>query len=247
MTTSTRLTTAQYRDLWMADLERCTEVLAGNLIADVPTCPGWTVADLVDHLAGVYEHKILLLERGKFPSRVETAAFQEDRRSHPDRLWRAAHELVSVLSSRRDDAPVPTFMTDDQTIGFWWRRMALETAVHRTDCEVAVGARTPVAAALAVDGIDELLWFATAPWSRVGDRTSWEGQQITVDAGAMQWGVALTPDGLSVGMPAPSPDASIVGSPDALLQWAAGRRVDDLDRSGTRSLLKELEEQLRGF
>ena len=53
MTISTRLTAAQYRALWTRDLERCIAVGEDHLEALVPTCPGWTVADLVDHLAGV--------------------------------------------------------------------------------------------------------------------------------------------------------------------------------------------------
>ncbi len=247
MTISTRLTAAQYRALWTRDLERCIAVGEDHLEALVPTCPGWTVADLVDHLAGVYEHKILLLEMGKFPSRADTAAFQEPRRADPERLGRAARELMESLERREVDEVAPTFMSDDQTVGFWWRRMALETAVHRTDAERAVGERTPVDAALADDGIDELLWFATAPWSTSGDRSKWSGQTITVATGAAQWRITLGSDGLGVGTETTPSQASVGGSADALLQWAAGRSGEVLERRGDLDTVALLEAQLQGF
>jgi uncharacterized protein (TIGR03083 family) len=41
--------------------------------------------------------------------------------------------------------------------GFWSRRQAHETTVHRWDAESASGAITPILALVATDGIDELL------------------------------------------------------------------------------------------
>ena len=40
-------------------------------------------------------------------------------------------------------APSWTWWPDDQTAGFWLRRMAQETAVHRVDVELPLGATTP--------------------------------------------------------------------------------------------------------
>ena len=42
-------------------------------------------------------------------------------------------------------------------VGFIQRRMAQESAVHRWDAELAVGAPNPIDADLAVDGVDEFL------------------------------------------------------------------------------------------
>jgi len=44
------------------------------------------------------------------------------------------------------------------TVGWWRRRQALETAVHRWDAEAATGDPSPVPTGLAVDGIDEYLF-----------------------------------------------------------------------------------------
>jgi hypothetical protein len=54
----------------------------------------------------------------------------------------------------------------DQTVGFWARRMALKTVVHRVDAEQARGAVAPVDAALGTDGIDEIFVIMLAgDWS----------------------------------------------------------------------------------
>jgi uncharacterized protein (TIGR03083 family) len=47
--------------------------------------------------------------------------------------------------------------TDDHTSGFWARRQANETAVHRWDAQLAAGTPAPLERELAVDGIDEYL------------------------------------------------------------------------------------------
>ena len=44
-----------------------------------------------------------------------------------------------------------------QTSGFWARRMAVETAVHRYDAQLAAGDPQPVERMLAADGVDEYL------------------------------------------------------------------------------------------
>lgn len=241
-----RRSTAAYRLAWEENLNRLVEVSEGAGDRVVPTCPAWTVADLCEHVACVYEHKTLLLAVGKFPSRADAAAFHEVRQAAPDRLRRAAGELVGALGHFDDDDFAPTFMAENQTVGFWWRRMALETAVHRTDAELAVGARTPIDEALAVDGIDELLWFASAPWANRADRSAWAGQRITVDAGGARWTVTLDPEGLVV---APGGDGSTVvrGGANALLQWVAGRDAPAVTAEGDLAAVELLRAQLEGF
>jgi hypothetical protein len=64
--------------------------------------------------------------------------------------------LADALAAADPATEVWTW-TDDHTAGFWARRMANETAVHRLDAELAAGRPEPVARDLAVDGIDERL------------------------------------------------------------------------------------------
>jgi hypothetical protein len=42
-------------------------VTAAELSAPVPGCPGWTVSDLVFHVAEVYLHKATVTRTGEWP------------------------------------------------------------------------------------------------------------------------------------------------------------------------------------
>ncbi len=64
---------------------------------------------------------------------------------------------VAELDTRSVDDPAHTWWPPDQTAGFWLRRIAHETAIHRRDMESAAREPTPVDDELAVDGIDEAL------------------------------------------------------------------------------------------
>lgn len=74
------------------------------------------------------------------------------------RLDRAYAGLLAEFAAHVPDDPAGSWYTPDQTVGFWIRRMAQETVIHRIDAELGAGRPVaPVAADLAVDGIDELL------------------------------------------------------------------------------------------
>jgi hypothetical protein len=53
---------------------------------------------------------------------------------------------------------------DDQTAGFWLRRITHDTLVHRLDAELAVGREVTLAPDLAADSVSDLLeMFSTLP------------------------------------------------------------------------------------
>jgi hypothetical protein len=97
----------------------------------------------------------------------------------------------------------------DQTVGFWARRMALETVVHRVDAEQARGAVAPVDAALATDGIDEILVIMLAgDWSEDPD-DALNGTSVGISAGSASWQVALERPSVEVGEPDSSPQRAV--------------------------------------
>ena len=66
--------------------------------------------------------------------------------------------LADALDGLPTDFPIWNWFGIDPPIpGFYHRRMAQEVAVHRWDAQAAAGATTPIDAALAADGIDEVL------------------------------------------------------------------------------------------
>jgi uncharacterized protein (TIGR03083 family) len=144
-----------YVDHVRSDGRRLATVADGRLSAQVPSCPGWSVRDLVSHVAEVYEHKIACTELGRAPD-PWPPEWPGDR--DPIEWLRDAHErLLGMFERSEPTTPSATWWPPDQTVGFWARRMALESAVHRIDAELATDGPTSVDADLAVDGVDEIL------------------------------------------------------------------------------------------
>jgi uncharacterized protein (TIGR03083 family) len=69
----------------------------------------------------------------------------------------AADQLLQALAATQDDAPAGRWRDQCVPAGFWRRRLAHETVVHRVDVEDALGWSADLDADLAVDGVDEAL------------------------------------------------------------------------------------------
>ena len=215
----------RYLELLIADGIALRETATRDLSATVPSCPGWDVRDVVRHTAEVYEHKIACVALGgpkpdpwppEWPPASDSLAWFED-----------AHlRVVEMLRTTDPAAPSWTWWPEDQTAGFWLRRMALETAVHRTDVELALDPITPIDAELAVDGIDELLHLMFA-----GDWTGDEEPDLTgtvaVTSSGRTWTIRMLEDRVDVedGV-AGEVAATVAAEPSELLLWLYGRAPD---------------------
>jgi len=246
---TTRLAPARYLELLDADATRLLAVTT-DLDAVVPTCPGWIVRDLVEHLAEVYQHKIACTRLQRQPE-----DWPPPRPPGDPREWLASSraELLELLLDEGPDAPSATWWPPDQTVGFWYRRMAQETAVHRVDAESAVDAITPVAADLAVDGIDEVLmlmlegdWtdMTAEEWGEVSPEAG-AGKTIAVLGGGQTWRVTLRPDGVDVVVGAGSAAATVGGDPSEVLLWLWGRGpIDAVEVDGDDDAVAALRARL---
>ncbi|MCU1495292.1 MAG: hypothetical protein JWO62_3056 [Acidimicrobiaceae bacterium] len=149
-----RLAFASYLDVVGEEAERLSDVGSSGLAPSVPTCPDWTVADLIAHVADVYRHWSAQLEAAE----PEEAAEVTDSPPSDDVLATLDHEaahLLRALERAGPDSPCWNWSGSDLVSGWVARRMAHETAVHRFDGERAYGRGTPVETELAVDGVDE--------------------------------------------------------------------------------------------
>jgi uncharacterized protein (TIGR03083 family) len=219
------------RDCLAADFSRLREVANGaDLAAAVPSCPDWTMADLLRHVGEVYLHKTecMRLDREPSPWPPEGLAAEPPL----DLLDRSYAALTGEFAARRPEDHAFTWYGPDQSVGFWIRRMAQETVIHRVDAELAAGA--PVAAIpgdLAADGIDELLaifvQFGTTNYLEyfpeltglTGDRA------VSVVTPQRSWLLRLTPTGARVAEPGPDPVQAMVEgpAPEVLLSlWNRG-------------------------
>jgi uncharacterized protein (TIGR03083 family) len=232
-----------------ADFDRLREVAGKDLSAPVPSCPGWLVADLVRHVGVVYLHKVEAMRQGRAPEPwppegVESA----DPLSLLDDAWSS---LAAEFAGRAPNASTYTWYEPDQTVGFWVRRMAQETVIHRIDAELALGSTVaPVPAELAVDGVDEVLVvflaYASALWREdFGDDLALaDGRPVLVSTGGSGWLVRAGADGVTVEAgigPGPVPAAATIrAEPGAMLRWLWGRGGDAVVVEGDAGLVARL-------
>jgi uncharacterized protein (TIGR03083 family) len=200
----------------------------------VPTCPGWTVEALVAHTGAVYAHKVAALRLGRAPRPDEVNTPDDDAPllTLLGYYRRQLDLLVAELDGRDPAEPTWTWFELDGSTGFWFRRMAHETAVHRIDAEAALDRYTPVDELLAADGVNELLMFATDPDipAEVG---AGRAGHVEVVSGATTWHVTLSDD-TQMTVDAESgaaADATVTGSPVAGYLWLWGR-TDAAERLG---------------
>ncbi|MET0448910.1 MAG: maleylpyruvate isomerase family mycothiol-dependent enzyme [Aeromicrobium sp.] len=122
----------------------------------VPSCGGWVMRDLVEHVGTVHRWAasiVLSGHRAEPPAPLVTEPLAD---------WYAgtAAALLAALRAVDPAEVVPNFTQVDETAAFWPRRQLLETTVHAVDAAQALGLdeeRWAVPGAVAADGIDEVL------------------------------------------------------------------------------------------
>ena len=224
MTSPTTLQPGTYLAHIRADAARMADLAGRDLDAAVPPCPGWTVQDAVGHTGEVYSHKVACMRTGRPESEADWEQPPQSSENLLDWFTARTAELTAELEKRGPDAPAYTWYDPQQNAGFWFRRMAQETVIHRVDVESAFDVVTPVDDALAVDGIDEVLdWFLAYQAEDVGPDGPGKGT-VAVRTGDHLWRVTLTPDDIELSRD-PGPSVAVVsGEPSELLLWLWGRR-----------------------
>ncbi|MGN6688220.1 MAG: maleylpyruvate isomerase family mycothiol-dependent enzyme [Actinomycetales bacterium] len=230
---------------------------AAGLGVPVPSCPGWTVEDLVRHTAQVYEHKVQCIRLGAPPE-----PWPPDRSAAEPLAWFAAalDAVVDELRSHEASDSAWTWFPEDQTVGFWIRRMAQETLIHRVDAELAAQAAhalseiSPIDPALAVDGIDELLAvFLDDDWSEwPGSASAPPPFTVVVTTTAHPrpdetWRLLLEPSRVSAVRESggAAADVTVAGPPAEVLLWLWARGGDDaVTVTGDEGLQQALRDRL---
>jgi len=145
-------------EAYAAAAERFAIAVAwSDLRAQVGSCPGWSVLDLVVHLGNVHAWAATVVETGA------KAHQQDDRpRSTKGRAvssWYAgkAEDLYEVLRQVPADRPTWNFAVGDGVAAFWSRRQLHETTVHHVDLDASSSRATELDPEVCVDGVDEAL------------------------------------------------------------------------------------------
>lgn len=146
-----------------ADLAERAE--AAGLRAPVPTCPSWSVADLVAHQGMVHRWATSHVRHDGVEVPTEEQILAE---VPPERLlgWfsEGVRDLLLALRLAPPDASAMVFLADaPPPVHFWARRQAHETTIHSVDALSASLGREPATVEasvdfdVALDGLDELL------------------------------------------------------------------------------------------
>jgi len=123
----------------------------------VPTCPEWTVRDLVTHVGTGHRWAAEVVEgRMQTPPPYAVVDAPQDRGAWSDWLTAGAARLTRAVRDCGADAPVWTWRAEG-TAGFWLRKMLHDELVHRFDIELACGGPGEVAPDVAADGVQDLL------------------------------------------------------------------------------------------
>jgi uncharacterized protein (TIGR03083 family) len=221
---------SRFLDCLAADFARLRAVASIDPAVAVPSCPGWTVADLTRHVGVVYLHKTVAMREGAEPDPWPPEELADE---EPLALLdRAYAGLLEEFAARKPEDPAGTWYAPDQTVGFWIRRMAHETVIHRIDAELGTGRPVaPVPADLAVDGIDELLKvFLAYSVARWGDYfadilAASPGRTYTVRTDGAAWRVRTGPGVVTVedGAGDDAAEVTVSGPPAAVLRWVWNR------------------------
>jgi uncharacterized protein (TIGR03083 family) len=224
-----------------------TAVTAENLSAPVRSCPGWTVQDLIGHVGAVYEFQRTHFVRG-------IASRPQNERPVPpaglevlDYFDRQLAETLQALESLDPESPAWHWGGGPKVAAFWFRRMAVETALHRWDAQAAIGIPIPLDPRLSVDGIAEVLDTQLPSGRRKGSEDAEGVARLNATDTGDRWVIRIRGKALSVLDtntvldPGPGAQAAAKGTASDLLLALWGRiPLDVLEISGDSPLLEAL-------
>lgn len=189
----------------------------------VPSCPAWTVTDLLGHLGRVHRW----VEEMVRTRAAERAAFPPP--PSPEELpgWydEGLARLLVTLDHVDPDELVWNWMASAPAPArFWPRRMAHETAVHRWDAENSFAGARPIDGALALDGVEEYLDIVSFVLEKASPDPEFSGTLglEATDAGFART-VTMRPRGLGRCDGVDHADAVVRASASDLLLWMCGR------------------------
>jgi hypothetical protein len=214
------------------------EAAGGNACAaEIPTCPGWRLPDLANHVGRVYGWVATNLsdEHGDQPDRTLTPRRPAEQ-SPSDWMQERLDILLPILAALSETGTAWNFVEGPRApAAFWWRRQAHESLIHRVDAELGAGAGggagagEPVGDAeadVAADGIGDFLLLARLREVGWQDLQLGEGMTIhlhATDVEDAEWTIDTTNQTFATAHL--KADVALRGSAWALDRWCWRRDV----------------------
>lgn len=208
------------------------ELLGGcELESPVRSCPGWTMADLTQHLSGTQRWSTEIVRSG---IRGEHPVGPSDRAGLEQWFADGATELVAVLRETDPEQPAWNFGPEPRRASFWSRRQAHEVAVHLWDAMNAQGQAFQIDPELAADGIHEVCTVFLYMKLRHGSLPEWAPVVNLEPSDVADGGVQLkAPDRAATEGPA----VTLRGPAHDLLLAIWGRKgLEEIQIDGDREL-----------
>lgn len=218
-----------YLDAFLADSEQIASQAVGHLDDEISFLEGWDIRQLVAHLGAVYAYATanIVGPSTELQSPGPEAKAPDGEAIHTWFLERR-DVLSGELSSMDVTAPSATH-AGTHPAGWWQRRMAHETAVHRWDTDAGiegVASATPVASDLATDGIDEFIEVTLR--DKPGRMCPKESLHLHRSDGDGEWMLVGNDSGGVIATHEHGKgDAAVRGPASPLLLWIWGRPVSD--------------------
>lgn len=250
-------TTLEFADLLRLMDERSTAfqaavAAASSLDVRVPTCPEWTLFDLVQHL-GEGRHKwaaTVAVGPADAPAAVSVPVAPREREALLAWFAASMRELLDALREAGPDRGCWTWWgtsQSPQTSGAVARHQLQQLAVHTYDAQIAVGAPQPLSSEVALDGVDEFLTTCcatAAPWPHkpaVVDYHAAEGQSWRLWLSADGARTARLASGDAAVQDLEAADVTAWGAANELVMFFYGRiTMESLRIAGDRGIFDQL-------
>jgi uncharacterized protein (TIGR03083 family) len=221
---------------------RAVVAAAPDLDAPVPTCPGWTLRDLAQHISDGRRRWATIVAAGPAdaPPPKGGPAVPRERDALVAWLAESSEQLATALREAGPDRACWTWWDrskSPQTSGAVARHQVQELAVHTYDAQVAVGDPQPLPVDVALDGVEEFLSTSCA------GTYAWPYEPCTVEYQTTEgpaWRLSLSSDEVGLtrrSTPGTDAGASIRGTAGELVLVLYDRlAVDALKVEGDRRL-----------
>ncbi|MEV6603627.1 maleylpyruvate isomerase N-terminal domain-containing protein [Kutzneria sp. NPDC051319] len=222
---------------------RAAIAAAPDLGVTVPTCPEWTLLDLVHHMGQGRRFWAGIVAAGPSdvrPARPEVEVPHE-REAMLAWLADAAEQLLAALREAGPDAGCWSWWGTSQsprTAGAVARHQVQEISLHTYDAQLTIGAAQPLPDEVALDGVDEFLVTC------VSTADAWPHDAADIDyhvTDGPSWRVKLSSAGARVTTADKPADAAATATASDLVLAFYGRvSMDALKLDGDPTIFDQL-------
>lgn len=178
---------------------RAVVAAAPSLDVPVPSCPGWTLFNLAEHIGVGRRSWAATVAAGPAPAKaVVEASAPREREALVAWLAESTEQMLSALRAAGPDSGCWVWWGASQsppTTGAVARHQLQEISVHTYDAQLAVGDPRPLPVDVALDGVEDFQFTCCATTS------AWPHEPAVVDYHATEgrsWRLRLSGEGARV-------------------------------------------------